>query len=139
MPKLPKLIEEPAPDDAALDGVPVVLAPTTTGVRVGLAVGSGVGITVGTGVGVGIGVDVAVGVAVDVGVAVGVGSASSAVPHAAMSGSSAASRMAIVVSAAFAVFLAVRMFLMVLEWRLAGNFTSMDKMLDKMPLILVSG
>lgn len=53
----------------------------------------------------------------------GVGSVSSAVPHAALSGSNAVSRMVIVMI----VILVVRMFPMVLEWRLAGNFTSMDK------------
>lgn len=122
-----KPIEEPALDDV-LAGVPVVLAPTATGVRVGggvgFAIGAGARVAVGTGVGVGIGVDVAVGVALGM----GVGSDSSAVPQAAMSGSRAVSRMAMVV------IVVVRMFPMVLEWRLASNFTSMNKM----PLILVS-
>lgn len=127
----PKLLEEPAVDDAALAGVPVVLVPTVTGVRVGFAVGvgvGGVGVAVGTTVGAGSGVDVAIGMEVDM----GAGSDSSAVPHAAMSDSRTVSRMAMVV---VLVPVVVRMPPMVLEWRLTGNFTSMDKV----SMILVSG
>ena len=89
---------------------------------IGVAVGGGAGVAVGTGVSVGIGVDVAVGVEVGM----GVGSVSSAVPHAAMSGSRTVSRMATVM---IVVIVVVRMSLMVNEWRLAGNFTSWTRSL----------
>ena len=85
------------------------------GSSVGVEVGGGAGVAVGTGVGAGSGVDVAIGVAVGI----GVGSVSSAVPHAAMSGSRAVNKTAMVV---IVVIVVVRMSLMVIEWRLAGQF-----------------
>lgn len=116
------LIEDAAFGDAALAGAPVALVPIAIGVCVGSGAGVAVGGAGGVAVAVGTGVGAGSGVAVAGGGGVGVGSGSSAVPQAAMSGSRAVSKMATVM------VMVALIFPMVLESRLAGNFTLADKM-----------